>query len=237
MANDYFAFKRFKVRQSCCAMKVGTDGVLLGGWASVGHAKCALDIGTGTGLISLMLAQRNPNIQVKAIDIDRDAIWQASENVTASPFAERIDCEEISLSQYAGSTTDRFDLLVTNPPFFTDSLKSPDSQRSLARHDDSLSLEELISKGESLLTEDGCFAIVYPYTGKDKIAELAYKYKLFIRRMTAVYPTPTSSPKRILVELGRQSQNVIETELIIEKQRHVYSDDFIDLLKDFYLKF
>lgn len=237
MPNDYFKFKQFTVHQSRCAMKVGTDGVLLGGWASVEKATNALDIGTGTGLIALMLAQRNPKLWVKAIDIDRDAVLQAQENIAVSPFLDRVCTEEISLSRYAGLIGEKLDLIVSNPPFFNDSLKSPDNQRSLARHDDFLPLEELISVASQLLTENGRFALIYPYEGKDRLVELARDNRLYPSRITHVLPTPDSKPKRILMELTKQQKSVDETNLIIEQERHVYSEDFTNLLKDFYLKF
>ncbi|NDV68906.1 tRNA1(Val) (adenine(37)-N6)-methyltransferase [Dysgonomonas sp. 25] len=241
MPNDYFQFKQFTVRHGRCAMKVGTDGVLLGAWASAADAKKILDIGTGSGLIALMLAQRNPQASVTAIDIDADAILQADENFEASPFAGRIACKHIPLADYATNTAERFDLIVSNPPFFIDSLKSPDNQRSLARHTDSLPMEELIGLSSRLLTDKGRIALIYPYEQKERMIAAAERNNLSVSRITTVYPIPGSTPKRVLMELDKTTtllhNNVLNNNLIIEGQRHVYSGDFVHLIKDFYLRY
>lgn len=237
MSNPYFRFKQFTVFHDRCAMKVGTDGVLLGAWANVDKAKTILDIGTGTGLVALMLAQRNKNANITAIDIDKEAISQAKDNFATSPFFSQIRCSYISLQEFAQAKKSRFDTIVSNPPFFEDSLKSPQHNRSLARHTDNLPVEELVELSSSLLSETGRLSLIYPFTYKDKLLSLANLYNLHISRITNVYPTPQSLPKRILIEFSKIPSTLIENDLLLEKERHNYSDQFIDLVKDYYLKY
>lgn len=217
-------------------MKVGTDGVLLGTWTDSSNVKAILDIGTGTGLIALMLAQKNRHANIHAIDISPDAIEQAEDNICESPFSEQITCQVISLQDFGKQYTQKYDLIVSNPPFFIQSLKSPDRGRSLARHTDSLLIEELISISSTLLNADGRLSIIYPYEHKDTLIKLAVENGLSPYRITHVYPTPGSSAKRILLELSKSTLPLLETTLVIEKERHHYSDDFQSLVKDFYLK-
>lgn len=233
MPNPYFRFKQFTVWHDRCAMKVGTDGVLLGAWTNVSDAGNALDIGTGTGLIALMLAQRNNNLIIDALDIDPDAIDQANDNVIRSPFSTQIRCHLKTIQSFAAECSRKYDLIVSNPPYFEQSLKSPDRNRTLARHTDSLSVRDLIGAGYILLTDKGRLSVIYPYSYKD---ELISQDKLFVNRITNVYPTPTSAPKRILVEYSRQRLPIEEDHLVIEKERHVYTDEFANLVKEFYLK-
>lgn len=216
-------------------MKVGTDGVLLGAWASVDEVTRVLDIGTGTGLIALMLAQRS-EASVDAIDIDEGAYSQALDNVNSSPFAERIRLYHAPLSRFALSSIGGYDLIVSNPPYFTDSLKSPDKSRSLARHDDSLTLDELFRLSIPLLTPSGRLALVLPFDKLKELEELSSINHLSILRQTHVCPTPDSAPKRLLVELSRQSLPTPPADrLIIELARHQYSEGYIEMTKGFYL--
>lgn len=217
-------------------MKVGTDGVLLGAWTNIGNSKKALDIGTGSGLIALMLAQRNPELTVKAIDVDRAAIGQATENAAHSPFRERICCELTSLQDYVLKCKERYDLIVSNPPFFNNSLKSPDSTRTVARHTDSLDMHELIALSAKLLNDEGRLSIIYPHEYKEKLTEIAQENGLLVSRKTNVYPTPSSTPRRVLMEFSKSQSEIQEDNLIIETDRHTYSNDFKQIVKDFYLK-
>ncbi|EGK02997.1 tRNA1(Val) (adenine(37)-N6)-methyltransferase [Dysgonomonas gadei] len=235
MPNPYFKFKRFTVYHDLCAMKVGTDGVLLGGWINVSEAEKALDIGTGTGLVALMLAQRKDKLHIDAIDIDHYAIEQAKENIKQSPFSDQIQAFESSLQHFRESRQ-QYDLIVSNPPFFIQSLKSPHKERTLARHTDSLSLEELLEISAVLLTSKGKLSIIYPSEHKETLFSLSKKLELYPSRITNVYPTPVSLPKRILIEFSKTELPLIENNLIIEKERHVYSDEFTELVQDFYLK-
>jgi len=236
MPNPYFRFKQFTVYHDQCAMKVGTDGVLLGVWADIKDAHSALDIGTGSGLIALMLAQRNSQLNIHAIDIDEDAIKQTKENISHSPFSSRITHEQISLDNYVIKAKSKYDLITSNPPFFDNSLKSPDRQRTIARHTDSLPVEQLIQQSSKLLSDNGKLSIIYPFEYKENLFFLAKKNNLYISRITNVYPTPNSLVKRVLIELSKQECYLEENNLIIEKERHIYSDEFSALAKDFYLK-
>lgn len=233
--NPYFRFQQFTVFHDKCAMKVGTDGTVLGAWVDVGHAKRALDIGTGTGLISLMIAQKNTDLQIDAIDIESNAIQQAETNVAQSPFSKRIRLCQTAMQDFAAADT-RYDVIVTNPPFFTETLKSPDKKRAIARHADSLTAEELICFSAQRLTDNGRLSVIYPYEYRDRLISLGREYNIYPSRITNLYPTPQSAPKRILLEFSKTEKGPIENDLIIETERHVYSDEFKYLMKDFYLK-
>lgn len=218
-------------------MKVGTDGVLLGAWVNTTNARSALDIGTGTGLIALMLAQRNPLLQINAIDTDTDAVLQATDNINRSPFPERISCRQISLQEYAANFANTYDLIVSNPPFYRNSLKSPDRKRTQARHTDSLTPEELITLSSHMLSPTGRLSLIYPAEYKDELINIGLRNNLVVSRITNIYSTPnTTSAKRVLIELSILDTPFQETNLIIENQRHTYSDDFAQLVRDFYLK-
>lgn len=233
MPNPYFEFKQFTIHHDRCAMKVGTDGVLLGAWTNAKNIKNTLDIGTGSGLIALMLAQQNKDLLIDAIDIDNNAVEQARENVMKSPFFTQVRCFNTSLQEYALSCDHKYDLIVSNPPYFEQSLKSPKENRSIARHTDSLSVDELIRLSSELLSHNGRLSIIYPFEYKNYLLEQDH---LFVTRMTNVYPVPDSLPKRVLIEFSKQRSFLKENDLLIEKKRHIYSDEFISLAKDFYLK-
>lgn len=236
MPNPYFQFKQFTVFHDRCAMKVGTDGVLLGAWTNIDCSTKVLDIGTGTGLIALMLAQRNNKVKIDAIDINKEAIKQAKENIKISPFTKQITCYHSSLQDFARVQNEKYDIIVSNPPFFKQSLKSPNENRTLARHTDSLLIEELLELSSYLLTEQGRLSIIYPSDDKDLILNIASENGLYISRITDVLPTPDSSPKRVLLEFCKTESTPSTDSLIIEKGRHIYSEDFTKLAKDFYLK-
>ena len=214
-------------------MKVGTDGVLLGTWANVNDSQRILDIGTGTGLIALMLAQRS-EAEIDAIDIDPDACIQATENAERSPFQERIHVYHSQLSTFKPDV--RYDLIVSNPPYFVDSLKCPDNRRSVARHTDTLSLLDLITYSLNLLTSTGKLAIIIPFDQRESLLTIAKENNLFILRETHVLPTPQAAPKRLMIELSTQKVIPQTTNLTIEKERHQYTDEFTTLAKEFYLK-
>jgi tRNA1Val (adenine37-N6)-methyltransferase len=218
-------------------MKVGTDGVLLGAWSEVANAGRVLDVGTGTGLIALMTAQRNPNAEIDAIDIDPDAAGQAKENAIRSPFGSQINCIHCSLQDFGKQTGKKYDIIVSNPPFFAHSVKSPQRGRVLARHAGNLPADDLIKTASSLLSGKGKISLIYPYECKAELMALAEENALFLSRITQVFSTPASLPKRILAEFSKcASPPPAEENLIIEEERHVYSDDFTALVKDFYLK-
>lgn len=234
MPNPYFSFKQFTVYHDRCAMKVGTDGVLLGAWTDVSSACRILDIGTGTGLISLMLAQRS-NASIKAIDIDLDAVEQARGNVESSPWKDRIEVELEDVCHYT-SDTHAFDVIVSNPPYFVNSLKCPDGQRNTARHTDDLDFERLIGAVVRLLHPEGCFSVVIPTDGMEQLHAIATRDGLHLSRQTWVHTKPGAEPKRVLLAYKRTPAECIPDSLTIELSRHVYSEEYIALTKDFYLK-
>jgi len=238
MANNYFEFKQFKVQQELAAMKVGTDGVLLGAWACFDNSNAILDIGTGTGLIALMAAQRNKKARIVGIDIDADAYLQAKTNVSNSDWGDRITIINSSLQQYAKVNHQGFDHLVCNPPFFNNSFKSQHKSRTLARHTDALPYAELIENASKLISKAGCFSVILPYAEMDNFCQLAVNSGFYSRRILYVKPTPAKTFVRVLIEFVKENNaQVIKTEMIIEdKGRHGYSDDYIAMTKEFYVK-
>ncbi len=237
MTNPFFRFKKFTVYHDKCAMKVGTDAVLLGAWADTSFCRNILDIGTGTGIIALMLAQRS-QATVEAIDIDKEACVQATENVAASPYTERIKVVHASCADFAASNQQkRYDLIVSNPPYFINSLKCPDNKRTVARHTDTLLLSDLIREAQTLLSPSGRIALVLPYERLEEVKALASANHLYICRHTDVIPTPGAAPKRLLVELSATEENIKNRDtLTIEEARHQYTPEYIALTKEFYLK-
>jgi len=233
MSNSYFKFKQFTIEQEGCAMKVGTDGCLLGAWFSTCNSKKILDIGCGTGLISLMAAQRS-NAQVTGIEIDATAAEKAVENVKNSPWSDRIRIENIDINKY--SPCDLFDTIVSNPPYFANSLKCDNKQRTLARHTDALTPAQFFRKSAELLTEDGKISIIIPAeTVAGWEAEATIK-GFSLQRKTAVRTTPKKAPKRVLAEFGRRPCTPITDELIFETSPGTYSNEATMLLQEFYLK-
>ena len=237
MANTYFKFKQFTINQDRCAMKVGTDGVLLGAYADVENAQNILDIGTGTGLIALMLAQRS-SAKITAIEIEEQASIQAKENVENSKFKTQVEVINTSLQEYVKSTNVKFDLIVSNPPYFQNSFKAETDQRTTARHTTELTYRELINSSGKLLAEKGKICIIIPKDEEQNLIEIANSYSLFVTDILNIKPTPTKSPKRIILTFSRIEKQLTQSELIIEdKGRHNYSDKYIELTKEFYLKF
>ena len=236
MANDYFQFKQFTVHQERCGMKVGTDGTLLGAWA---HAPISsariLDIGTGTGLIALMMAQRFPNASVLGIDIDEDAVSQAQENVAASPFATRIKICHENILDFDDS--EGFDAIVSNPPYFVDSLTCPDKQRTKARHTVNLTYEGLMRSAYRLLKPNGLFSLVIPTECRSSIEAEARLVGFFLTRVCMIRTTPKKSSKRQLIEFSKYPENnLIIEEGIIEVSPNVRSPWYQQLTQDFYVR-
>lgn len=236
MSESYFTFKQFSVSHSRCGMKVGTDGVLLGAWADIENCQTILDVGTGCGLIALMVAQRNNKAFVTAIDIDVEAVKEARENAESSIFGNRIEIINNSLLDFSECCTQKFDTIITNPPFFTDGLLSPDRARADARHAYSMPYKEIFRAAKFLLTGNGKLSIIYPITQRDVLVEEARLNDLFVCRETVVLPTPESLPKRVLLEFSRLPlPNIISNELVIEVERHKYSEEYKTLVSEFYL--
>lgn len=237
MPNTFFKFKQFTVFQDHCAMKVGTDGVLLGAWTNVNECDRLLDIGTGTGLIALMLAQKNCDAHIDAIEIDENCVLQAKQNVSRSRFEYQIDIQKISFQDYLNVAERKYDLIVSNPPYFQNALKSTDIYRNFARHDTTLSFTEIISESGSLLKERGRISLILPFDFKRKVIEDAINSNLFPCRITNVFPLPHKPAKRLLIELVKDEATTtcIENNLVIESSRHQYSGEFKSLTCDFYL--
>ena len=233
MPNPYFSFKQFTVYHDRCAMKVGTDGVLLGAWTDVASAHNILDIGTGTGLVSLMMAQRC-NARIRAVDIDADAVEQARENVAASPWKDRIEGELQDICHFTSETL--FDVVVSNPPYFVDSMKCPDGQRNIARHTDNLDFDKLAESAVRLLHPEGVFSVIIPTDSKDFFLTVATRYGLHLSHQTLIHTTPGADPKRVLLAFKFSVDKCVTDYLTIELSRHVYSEEYIALTKEFYLR-
>lgn len=237
MRGKGFTFKQFHIDHSRCAMKVGTDGTLLGAWATLPANGRILDIGTGTGLIAIMAAQRTVEARITAIDIDPDCITQAKENATASPWSERIDIVHTPLQEFA--TDEKFDVIVSNPPYFVDSFLSPDASRSTARHTDTLSFNELTQGVLRLLAQEGRFALILPQP-EMALFLTAARGRLFVTRRCEVWSTPTSGIRRIMSELSMtppQRPPLTEKLIIEDNGPQGYSEEYRALTRDFYLKF
>ncbi|MCQ2345203.1 MAG: methyltransferase [Paludibacteraceae bacterium] len=245
MSTASFRFKQFEVYHDRCAMKVGTDGVLLGAWAEPALAFTdkkirILDVGTGSGLIALMLCQRYHKSRIDAIDIDSEAVAQAAENFSRSPWAERLNASCRSLQSLC---TERervheengYDMIVSNPPYFRNSLKNPDKSKEQARHTDSLSYEELICCSEALLTDNGILALILPAEAEEDIMEIARNKDLYPIRLTHVFPKPGKEKKRILAAFSREKRSYIPNDLYIESSESPRSEAYQELTKDFYL--
>ena len=229
-----FRFKQFAVEQDDVAMKVGTDGVLLGAWAACDGAKRILDIGTGTGLIALMLAQRNAEAQIHAVEIDETATRRARANFDISPWTERLEVEQTAVQHY--SPSEKFDLIISNPPYFVGSLQCPDAKRTTARHTHDLTFEELDNAVARLLADNGKFALILPITEFENYLTLT---QLHLVRRCDVHPVEGGVVKRVMAEFAKQSTAEIEQENIaIERgKRGDYTDEYRTLTKEFYLKF
>lgn len=238
MRGKGFTFKQFHIDHSRCAMKVGTDGTLLGAWASLPDGEGAiLDIGTGTGLIAIMAAQRAPEAHITAIDIDTDCVDQARDNVSATPWSDRIEVVSSPLQEFFPSHT--FDSIISNPPYFIDSLLSPDAARTTARHTTTLSFEDLVGGVLRLLAEDGTFSLILPPTEYSRFLSEA-RGRLFEKRRCEVWSTPESGVKRIMAELTKtppQDLPLVSRLIIEDKGPMGYSDEYKALTRDFYLKF
>ncbi len=234
MANTYFSFKQFTIHHDACAMKVGTDGVLLGAWCTIPTHGSTLDIGSGTGLIALMMAQRGA-VQVDAVEIDPSATAQAKGNVAASPWAERITVYGDDIVGYATTCTTRYEQIVSNPPYFQLSLLPEKAERQVARHTLTLTYESLLRCATQLLSPTGRIALVFPTDVEAVLLQLAEQEGLTLVRRMHVKGNSQVAVKRTLAEWSRIAHPLQEETLTIEVARHQYSDAYIALTKDFYL--
>ena len=228
-----FTFKQFHVQHDRCAMKVGTDGVLLGCWTDVPAEGSVLDIGTGSGLIALMVAQRT-QAQIDAIDIASDAYEQACINFAQSPWNERIKPHIASIQEW--KTQEQYDLIISNPPYFNNSLKNPDKGRELARHTDSLSYADLFAHSARLLKDEGRLSIILPAEAESEACNLARTYGLSLTRVTRVYSKESKPARRVLLSWTKKADCVVQEDiLVLENAEGGRSAQYQELAKDFYL--
>lgn len=230
-----FRFQHFTIEQQRAAMKVGTDAILLGAWAALSSntASSILDIGTGTGIVALMMAQRFPDARIHAVEIDSEAAAEAAANFQNSPWHDRCQVTQTAIQNFAHEP---FDVIVSNPPWFRSGMRSDSAARSLARHDESLSAEDLITSAERLLSPSGRFAVVIPLKDDADFTKKAAALDLSCSRRTIVRPTPDHPPKRVLLEFGRGTTECAETEVSVERRRHEYTPEYAAMTRDFLLR-
>lgn len=234
-----FQFKQFTIHQDKTAMKVGTDGVLLGAWCPIDNQPFSvLDIGTGTGILALMLAQRSHAEQIDALEIDASAFEQAVENFEQSPWNDRLYCFHASLDDFMEELQDEtYDLIVSNPPFYTEQVSSGNESRDRARQNQSLPFEDLCEASGILLSEQGILAVIIPKKEEERFVQLAAENELYPHKITRVKGTTESEIKRSLLAFGRNPAAVLAVdELVIETARHQYTDEYKKLVSDFLLK-
>ncbi len=232
-----FSFKQFDIDQSGAAMKVGTDGVLLGAWANLPEGRCGVvDVGCGTGLIALMVAQRNPQAEVVAVEIEPAAAAEARHNVEASRWADRVRVVEADVVDWSSGCGERFDVMISNPPFFAHSLHSPVEERNLARHTDSLTHGQLVEVAAQLLTERGRLAVVLPAECERGFRMCAVAAGLHPHRICEVVTSLRKSPKRVLMEFGRERCEE-QRERLVMMVGDEHTPEYRALVADFYLKY
>lgn len=232
-----FKFKQFSINQDRCAMKIGTDGVLLGAWASTANNPTSiLDIGAGTGILSLMMSQRSISENIEALEIDEDAYEQCVENFESSPWADRLFCYHAGLGEFIEEIEEPYNLIISNPPFYSEDFSSGNISRDNARQNQSLPFDELIEGVSKLLSPNGLFTTIIPFKEERDFIDLAASYGLFPNRVLRVKGNPSSEIKRSLLEFSFNESRTLEDELTIELKRHKYTKEYISLTKEFYLK-
>lgn len=232
-----FKFKQFTVEQDRCAMKIGTDGVLLGAWVSVKNKPFSiLDIGAGTGIIALQLAQRSNAEMVDAIEIDENAYEQCVDNFENSPWGDRLFCYHASLEEFVEDIEGKYDIVISNPPFYSEDYKTTDKSRDTARFTDALPFDELIESVSRLLSDEGIFVVIIPRKEEEKFIKMASEVNLFPNRICRVRGTETSEEKRSLLEFSFEKNSLKLENLTIENSRRNYTEEYTKLVQDFYLK-
>jgi len=234
MSNPYFRFQQFTIYQDKTAMKISTDGIVLGACCDFGKAKRVLDIGTGTGLLSLMAAQRS-QAEITAVEIDQDAYCQANENVEKSKFASRIKVVNGDFLKLFDNSTEQFDYIVSNPPYFRNSLKSSSQGRSIARHEDSLPFEKFVPQVAELLTGDGTFSVILPESERLYFNRLCIANGLHICGKIVVKSFENSDALRVVLHFSKSILPLKQEVLVIYSSQNVYTQRFKDLVKDFYI--
>lgn len=235
--HSMFTFKQFAISQDKCAMKVGTDGVLLGAWTPIhNNPYSVLDIGSGTGLLALMMAQRTHAEQIDGVEIEALAYEQAVENFENSPWADRLFCYHADLESFANEVDDSYDLIVSNPPFHNEDYKTSDPQRDAARFQEALPFELLMEAVDYFLSEIGIFSVIVPAKEEDRLIYLAATHALYPLKVTRVKGTENAAIKRSLLAFSREKIAQIPlNELVLEQERHHYTPEFTELVKDFYI--
>ncbi|MGB0777778.1 MAG: tRNA1(Val) (adenine(37)-N6)-methyltransferase [Flavobacteriaceae bacterium] len=234
---SFFKFKEFQIKQEQSAMKIGTDGVLLGSWVNLNKAYTILDVGTGTGLIALMMAQRSNAELIDALEIEDGAYEEAVYNFENSPWADRLFCYHADFQEFINEMDEPYDLIISNPPFYTSSNPSQDRARFLAREEASLPFHQLFSGSAHLLNNQGVLALILPAEVDERIQVLAKVTGLQLKRKCLVRGNEAAEVKRIMYEFIKTSTplETVNESLIIEIDRHQYTDDYKNLVKDFYL--
>ena len=232
-----FQFKQFTVEQDRCAMKIGTDGVLLGAWVSLKNKPFSiLDIGAGTGIIALQLAQRSNAEMIDALEIDDDAYEQCVDNFENSPWGDRLFCYHASLAELVEEIDDRYDLIISNPPFYSEDFKTTNESRDVARFNDALPFDELIESASLLLSDEGVFAVIIPRKEEEGFIKMASEVNLFPNRICRVRGNESAEEKRSMLEFSFEKMSPIIENLTIENSRHNYTEDYKNLVAEFYLK-
>ncbi|MDP4204749.1 MAG: methyltransferase [Bacteroidota bacterium] len=235
---NIFRFKKFEVRHEQSSMKVGTDGVLLGAWTKVSPDVNILDVGTGSGVVALMLAQRTLTANIDAIDIDKLSVAEAESNFKSSGWSARLKSIHLSLQEYVDSTSTMYDLIVSNPPFFQNSLRDPDSQRSHARHTDELPFVDLLKGCKKLLLPGGKLSLILPVEGAEQFCQIAVKNGFYLTRLTEVFSNPLKKCHRWLMEFSNIEFPLIKDKLTLEnEERGNYTEEYRHLTSEFYLNF
>lgn len=234
MSEKSFHFKQFTVFQDRCAMKVGTDAVLLGSWVSAQDASRVLDIGTGTGVIALMIAQKS-NALIDAIDIDESAFAQANENFHDSPWAPKLTCCHVSFQNFANENFPRYDLIVTNPPYFHHASKPLIESRINARHSEVLTFDELVSGVKNLLLPEGRFCVILPCKEGMEFLEKAQRKGLFCHHLLRIKTRADKNEKRLIMQFGFHFGILTEEEIIIQDEEGNFTKEYIDLTRDYYI--
>lgn len=225
-----FHFQKFSIQQSSDVFRVGTDGVLLGAMCNVEYAKKILEVGTGSGIIALMMAQRNANAQILAIDINEDAAQLASENFNNSSFNQRLQIINADFKNF--KIEEKFDLIVSNPPYFETSDSNKDK---IARQTVELNFHQLISKSSRLLSENGILSVIIPFETGTEFIRIAQENQLFLLRKINIYGIGNSKIKRLILEFSLSKNPLQESDFVIEKSPRKYSDQYLDLTKDFHV--
>jgi len=231
-----FRFKQFAIQQDECAMKVGTDGVLLGAWVPLEDARRILDIGTGTGVIAIMLAQRSAEARIQGVEVDEASCKQAAQNMAACPWADRLEAVHQPIQEFTRNHPGAYDLLVCNPPFFTGGTFSGKDRRDAVRHTTKLPHGDLLAAARELLNPAGRLAVVLPHIEGLRFIELAEQYQLYGRRLTRVFTKPGKPVERLLILLSKKPGQLIESELTIQDQEpESWTPLYRNLTRDFYL--